>query len=130
MRPDAGSTVISTLAIARAAADAATAHDDVLQLDAGLAGAFATYGRDGRVAGVQVDAARSGPTQVRVRLVVHFGRPLPDIGDEVRARITAVLSDLVDDVEVDVHIADITTEVDRAPDLEAPAAELDPPGAS
>jgi uncharacterized alkaline shock family protein YloU len=71
-----------------------------------------------------VDASRTGPTQVRVRLVVHFGRPLPDIGDEVRSRIIAVLSDLVDDAEVHVHVADIT-EADRSR-----APELDPPGAS
>ncbi|HSP02658.1 MAG TPA: Asp23/Gls24 family envelope stress response protein [Acidimicrobiales bacterium] len=103
--------------VARIVADAARAHDDVVDLDAGLAGEFATYGLGGRVPGVRVERDRDGRTKVQVRLVVRFGRALPDIGDEVRSRVTARLD--AAEPEVHVHIADIVSE----------AAELDHPGA-
>lgn len=93
--------------VARAAATAARSHDDVVDLDRGLAGEFATYGLGGRVPGVRVELGPDGRTCVSLRLVVRFGRPLPDIGDEVRARVLAALADVADP-EVRVHVADIT----------------------
>jgi uncharacterized alkaline shock family protein YloU len=106
----------STVDVARVAADAARSHDDVVDLDAGLAGEFATYGLGGRVIGVRVERRGGGRTQVQVRLVVRFGRALLDIGDEVRSLITARLADT--EPEVHVHIADIVsedTELDHHP---------------
>ena len=72
----------SPVDVARVVADAARSHDDVVDLDAGLAGEFATYGLGGRVPGVRVERDRDGRTQVQVRLVVRFGRALPDVGDD------------------------------------------------
>ena len=117
MSPDAGSPAPSTLDVARTVAEASRAHDDVVDLDAGLAGEFATYGLGDRVPGVRVD--RDGRTNVRVRIVVRFGRPIPSIGDEVRSRIVAGLRDMVDDPAVDVHVADI---VEHHPELEGPVS--------
>lgn len=125
MPVDAGSPSPSPIDVARAVADAARAHDDVVDLDTGLAGEFATYGLGGRVPGVRVDVDRDGRTQVQLRLVVRFGRPLPDIGDEVRSRVTAGL-DGIAEPEVHVHVADIVS------DVAEPArarTELDHPGA-
>ena len=118
MPADADPRPPSPVDVARVVADAARSHDDVVDLDAGLAGEFATYGLGGRVAGVRVELDRDGRTQVRVRLVVRFGRSLPDIGDEVRSRVTAALDDTAE-AEVHVHVADIVSE----------ATELEHPGA-
>lgn len=123
MRPDAGSPVPSTIDVARFAADASRSHDDVVDLDAGRAGEFATYGLGGRVPGVRVDTDAAGRTRLRVRLVVRFGRPIPDIGDEVRSRITSGLHGMVDEPEVHVHVADVV-QAGRAP-----TPELARPGA-
>ncbi len=118
MQTDTGSPVPSTLDVARAVADAACSHDDVVDLDAGLAGEFATYGLGGRVAGVRIDRD-DDRAAVRVRVVVRFGRPLPAIGDEVHDRIRSALRDVADDSTVHVHVADIVTST---------PAELDPAG--
>lgn len=109
MGNDAGNPAPSTVDVARAVADAARAHDDVVDLDAGLAGEFATYGLGERVAGVRVDRDRDDRADVRVRIVVGFGRPLPEIGDEVRNRITSALHGIANDPAVHVHVADIVT---------------------
>ena len=122
MPVDAGSP--SPIDIARAVADAACAHDDVVALDRGLAGEFATYGLGGRVPGVRVEVDRDGGAQIELRLVVRFGRPIPDIGDEVRSRVSAALEHVADP-QVHVHVADITS------DASEPAPpELDPHGPS
>lgn len=120
MSVDAGSS--SPIDVARTVADAARAHDDVLDLDYGLAGEFATYGLGGRVPGVRVEVERDGRTRVQLRLVVRFGRPIPDIGDEVRSKVAAALGPAADP-DVHVHVADITT---AAPASAPP--ELEPPG--
>ena len=117
MPADADQRPPAPVEVARVVADAARSHGDVVDLDAGLAGEFATYGLGGRVPGVRVERDREGRTQVQVRLVVRFGRALPDIGDEVRSRVTAPLDG--PDPEVHVHVADIVSE----------DAELDHPGA-
>lgn len=117
MGNEAGSPATSTVDVARTVAEAARGHDDVVDLDAGLAGEFATYGLGERVTGVRVD--RSGDddhANVRVRIVVRFGRPLPTIGDEVHAQVTSSLSKLLDDPTVHVHVADIVTST--PPELE------------
>lgn len=107
MSSTAGSPASSTLDVARSVADAARSVDDVVDLDAGVAGEFATYGLGGRVPGVRIDVDRTGRTFAHVRVVVRFGRPLPDIGDDVRARVAAALGDRTGDPEIDVHVADI-----------------------
>jgi uncharacterized alkaline shock family protein YloU len=124
MAAAAGSPAQSTLEVARSAADAARSHDDVVDLDAGLAREFATYGLGGRVPGVRVEREQDR-TRVRLRIVVRFGRPLPDIGDEVRARVAAALRD-VGAPEIHVHVADIA---DPGGQPSAAPAELEPPGA-
>ncbi|MGK2929605.1 MAG: Asp23/Gls24 family envelope stress response protein [Acidimicrobiales bacterium] len=116
MGNDAGTPAPSTVDVARAVAEAARTHDDVDDLDAGLAGEFATYGLGDRVPGVRVDRGRDGHVDARVRIVVRFGRPLPTIGDEVHTRITAALRDLVAEAAVHVHVADIVTST--PPELE------------
>lgn len=116
MGNDADTPAPSTVDVARAVAEAARAHDDVVDLDAGLAGEFATYGLGERVPGVRVDRARDDHAGVRVRVVVRFGRPLPAIGDEVRTRITAALHGIAEDPAVHVHVADIVTSL--PPELE------------
>lgn len=118
MPADADPRPPSPVGVARIVADAARSHDDVVDLDAGLAGEFATYGLGDRVPGVRVEVDRDGRTQVHLRLVVRFGRPLPDIGDEVRSRVAAGL-DRTAEPDVHVHVADIVDD----------HAELDHPGA-
>jgi uncharacterized alkaline shock family protein YloU len=125
MAEAAGSPAPSPLEIARSVAGAARAHDDVVDLDAGLAREFATYGLGGRVPGVRVERDQHG-TQVRLRIVVRYGRPIPDVGDEVRERVEAALVG-VDRPAVHVHVADVAQVVDELPT--APT-ELQPPGAS
>ena len=125
MPADADPRPPSPVDVARVVAVAARSHDDVVDLDAGLVGEFATYGLGGRVPGVRVEVDRDGSTQVRLRLVVRFGRPLPDIGDEVRSRVTAGLGGTAES-EVHVHVADIVSE-DAGP--ARPHTELDHPGA-
>lgn len=117
MPADAEQRPPAPVEVARVVADAARSHRDVVDLDAGLAGEFATYGLGGRVPGVRVERDRDGRTQVQVRLVVRFGRPLLDIGDEVRSQVVAGLDDGEPDVHV--HVADIVSG----------DAELDHPGA-
>lgn len=124
MPVDADRRPPSPVDVARVVADAARSHEDVVDLDAGLAGEFATYGLGGRVPGVRVDIDRDGRTHVRVRLVVRFGRSIPDIGDEVRSRVTAGLDDTADP-DIHVHVADIREDTEPA----RPHAELDTPGA-
>lgn len=124
MAAAAGSPAQSTLELARSVADAARSHDDVVDLDAGLAREFATYGLGGRVPGVRVEHDQDR-TRVRLRIVVRFGRPLPDIGDEVRDRVAAALSGL-DAAEIHVHVADIA---DVGGPSSGTPAELEPPGA-
>jgi uncharacterized alkaline shock family protein YloU len=124
MAAAAGSPAQSTLEVARSAADAARSHGDVVDLDAGLASEFATYGLGGRVPGVRVEHEQDR-TRVRLRIVVRYGRSIPDIGDEVRARVAAALGSL-DEPEIHVHVADIA---DTGPDPAGTPAELEPPGA-
>lgn len=112
MSPDAGPPATPTIDLARSAADAATSVDDVVRLDTGVAGEFATYGLGGRVPGVRVDVDRAGHAQVRVRVVVRFGRSIPDIGDRVQAEVLGALRTLGVDGSVHVHVADITEDAD------------------
>lgn len=108
MPADAGPSGRSALTIARSVAESAMSHQDVTDLDGGLAGEFATYGFGGRVVGVRVDFDRDGVARIRVRVVVRFGRPIPSIGDEVRGRVLARLGEVDVDGSVHVHVADIT----------------------
>ncbi|MDZ7676632.1 MAG: Asp23/Gls24 family envelope stress response protein [Acidimicrobiales bacterium] len=103
MSPAAGPAVELADTASRTARD----HADVVDLDGGLAGEFATYGLGRRVPGVRVDREPDGRWTVRLRLVAKYGRPLPDIGDEVRARVGDALATEHLDAVVQVHVADI-----------------------
>ncbi len=108
------SAVSADLAMARAAADAARAVPGVVDLSDGIVGEFATYGGGERLPGVR---ARVGDQpSVRLKLVVAFGRALPELTDEVRARVREAVASLAgESVTVDIDIVDVRVE-DAGPD--------------
>ena len=95
------------LAVARSVADSAMGHGEVIALDAGLAGEFATYGLGGRVPGVRIDRRESGGSRIRLRVVARYGRPLSELGDVVRSAVRAGLAELGVEASVEVHVADV-----------------------
>jgi uncharacterized alkaline shock family protein YloU len=107
----AGATALpspSPLALARAAAQAARAVEGVVDLQGGAVGEFATYGGGERQTGVRVVV--TGTPRVSLRLVVAFGRPIPELADQVHTRVreaTTALLPAGTDVVVDVHVADV-----------------------
>jgi uncharacterized alkaline shock family protein YloU len=115
MAGDASSPPVAAVDLAEVAAGRARSHPDVVDLDTGLAGEFATYGAGRRVTGVRVDPGRErGRAEVRIRLVVRYGRPLPVIGDEVRDQVLAGLEELGCQASLQVHVADIVEPVEAA----------------
>jgi uncharacterized alkaline shock family protein YloU len=95
------------LAAARAAVDAARAVPGVVDLSDGAVGEFATYSGGERVPGVRI---RTGERPaVRLRLVVAFGQVLPELSDEVGARVRKAAGPLLgdDDITVDLDIVDV-----------------------
>lgn len=108
---------VAPIRIARAAASAARGVPGVLDLSAGAVGEFATYGDGGREPGVRV--TRDAVTRVTLRLVVEFGRALPELAEDVRETVAAVIAPLAGDVGpvVDLEIVDV-----RAPSKVEPAA--------
>lgn len=100
--------------LARAAEEVALAVGGVIELDGGAVGEFATYGGGGRVRGVTVK--QGPPARVAVRLVVAYGRPLPELADDVRHAVEGRVAELTDAarVLVDVHIADVSEDVAAA----------------
>ena len=70
---------------ARRVARAALRAPDVIELSAGAFGTLATPVPGGRVRGVAVRT-----DTVEVGVVVHFGRPLPEIAAELRAELTPI----------------------------------------
>ncbi len=125
------SAVSLSLAVARAAESAARAVPGVADLSGGTIGEFSTFGSGERVTGVRV---RTAPQpSVAVRLVAVYGRPLPELTDEVRAGIRAAVNPLFnrDDVPVDIDIVDVTTDPQPVPAGELPAgAPTGPAGTS
>lgn len=99
----------SPVALARAAARAASAAPGVVRLDGGPFNACATYGEGMKVAGVRVRL--DGDPWVEVRVVLRFGSSIPAMGTDVRRRVAAALRAELDprDVEpqVDVHVGDV-----------------------
>lgn len=109
----------SAVDVAETASRSAEEHPDVAELDGGFAGEFATYGIGRRVRGVRVDRARDGDWSVRLRIAARYGRALPDIGDEVVAKVRDALASDGIDAAVHVHVADVV--VDDTPALEQPS---------
>ena len=82
----------------------------VARMAPGTAIEVATYLPDRRVPGVRlVDGA------VEVHVVAHYGRPLPEVADEVRR----ALADVVGGHRVEIFIDDL--DLDAAPALEVAA---------
>jgi len=108
---------VPSIRIARAAAAAARGVPGVVDLSAGTVGEFATYGEGGREPGVKV--SRNAATRVTLRLVVEFGLDLPQLAQDVRDTVTAVVAPLTGDAPsvVDLEIVDV-----RTPSQEPPAA--------
>jgi uncharacterized alkaline shock family protein YloU len=100
-------TSVSPLALARAAAQAARGVGGVVDLNAGSVGEFATYGGGEREPGVR--AVVGGRPRIALRLVVAFGRPLPELTDEVRSRVQDAAAGLLGGSRptVDVHVVDV-----------------------
>lgn len=98
-----------SIAVARAAAEAARAVAGVLDLAGGMIGEFATYGGGERQVGVRV---RSGDQpSVALKLVVAFGAALPELTDNVRERVRdAVVPLLGTDTTIDIDVVDVRLE--------------------
>jgi uncharacterized alkaline shock family protein YloU len=101
--------------LARAAADAARSTAGVTRLDGGALGEFATYADGERVVGVRIGS--EDPTRVRLRLVVAYGRPIPEIAADVDAAVRDRLAPRWRPTQVDIDVVDVDTGVpDRAGD--------------
>ena len=97
--------------LARAAADAARTTAGVTRLDGGALGEFATYADGERVEGVRI--GREDPSTVRLRLVVAYGRPIPEIAADVEAAVRDRLGPRWRPTRVDIDVVDVDT---RMPD--------------
>jgi uncharacterized alkaline shock family protein YloU len=93
--------------LAREAADAAMATAGVARLDGGALGEFATYADGERVEGVRIGS--EDPTRVRLRLVVAYGRPIPDIAADVDAAVRDRLAPRWHPGRVDIDVVDVVT---------------------
>lgn len=97
--------------LARAAADAARSTTGVARLDGGALGEFATYADGERVEGVRI--GREHPSTVRLRLVVAYGRPIPEIAADVDAAVRNRLGPRWRPTRVDIEVVDVDA---RLPD--------------
>lgn len=95
--------------LARAVADAARSTAGVARLDGGALGEFATYGNGERVEGVRLGS--EDPTSVRLRLVVAYGRPIPEIAADVDAAVRERLAPRWRPTRVDIDVVDVVTGV-------------------
>lgn len=93
--------------LARTIADAARSTAGVARLDGGALGEFATYADGERVEGVRIGI--EDPTEVRLRLVVALGRPIPDITADVDAAVQEQLAPRGRPVRVDIDVIDVVT---------------------
>lgn len=101
--------------LARAVADAARATAGVSHLDGGALGEFATYADGERVEGVRIGS--EDPTRVRLRLVVAYGRPIPEIAADVDAAVRDRLAPRWRPTRVDIDVVDVVTAVPEGADV-------------
>ncbi|MGM0617946.1 MAG: Asp23/Gls24 family envelope stress response protein [Actinomycetota bacterium] len=92
---------------ARAAAEAASAITGVTRLDGGALGEFATYADGERVGGVRIGT--EDPSTVRLRVVVAYGRPIPEIAADVEAAVRETLGPRWRPSRVDIEVVDVET---------------------
>jgi uncharacterized alkaline shock family protein YloU len=95
--------------VARAVADAARATAGVVRLDGGAVGEFATYADGERVEGVRIGT--EDPGGVRLRLVVAYGRPIPEIAAAVDAAVRDRLAPRWEPTRIDIDVVDVVTGV-------------------
>lgn len=111
----------SSVAVARIVAAATRATPGVAGLHHGIAGEVATYGEGAKVEGVRI---HSKPTRrATVHIVARYGRPLDELGEEVRSRVEEALAEALpeaDPIPVDVHVADVRVEEGALPEQTAP----------
>jgi uncharacterized alkaline shock family protein YloU len=93
--------------LARDAADAARTTDGVARLDGGAVGEFATYADGERVEGVRI--VTDDPSAVRLRLVVAYGRPIPEIAADVDTAVRDRLGSRWRPTRVDIDVVDVDT---------------------
>lgn len=91
--------------LARAAADAAKAITGVARLDGGAFGEFATYADGERVEGVRI--GHEDPSTVRLRLIVAYGRSIPQIAADVDAAVRDRLGPEWRSTRVDIDVVGI-----------------------
>ncbi len=101
--------------LARAVADAARSTTGVTRLDGGAVGEFATYADGQRVEGVRIGS--EDPTRVRLRLVVAYGRPIPEIAADVDAAIRQRLAPRWSPSRVDIDVVDVVAGVPKGTDV-------------
>lgn len=101
--------------LARAVAKAARSTAGVARLDGGALGEFATYADGERVEGVRIGS--EDPTRVRLRLVVAYGRPIPEIAADVDAAIRERLASRWRPTRVDIDVVDVVTGVPDGADV-------------
>lgn len=113
---------LPAVAVARIVAAAARGTPGVADLHPGIAGEIATYGDGGKVGGVRVHVK---PTRrATVHVVARYGRPLDELGDDVRARVEEAVAAALPEagpMPVDVHVADVRVEEEALPEQAAPA---------
>jgi len=101
--------------LARAVAAAASFTSGVIRLDGGAVGEFATYADGERVEGVRIGS--EDPTRVRLRLVVAYGRPIPEIAADVDAAVRERLAPRWRPSRVDIDVVDVVAGVPDGPEV-------------
>lgn len=101
--------------LARAVADAARSTTGVTRLDGGAVGEFATYADGERVAGVRIGS--EDPTRVRLRLVVAYGRPIPEIAADVDAAVRERLAPRWRPTRIDIDVVGVVAGVSDGADV-------------
>lgn len=92
--------------LAHALAERVRACPDVADLAAGPFGTIATYLPGGKVSGVAVR-----PGEVEIAIVARYGRPLPQIAEEIRDAVAP----LTGDRRVHIVVADVTVATSATP---------------
>ena len=121
MSTEAGRRLDTPYQLAVAVRDAVLAVDGVTRLHAGAFGEVATYGTEGRVAGVRVRADRT-----TVHLVVAEGSRIGSTAAAVRAVVAELTTNPIDIVVADLAAPDADLAAPDA-DLTAPDADLTAP---
>jgi len=97
--PEPG-TGLGDTGLAERVAAAVSAHPAVARLDAGVFGEVATHRTGGRLIGVRIGQR---PEPVEIGVVLHLGRPLPEVADALRMLVSAMCAG----APVDVTVADV-----------------------